>query len=281
MSAPVALSVAGVDPSGGAGTAADLKTFAALGVYGTAVVTALTAQSTRGVRGTHPVPAGFVAEQLETLLDDVTVHATKVGMLPDAGVVVAVADALGRHDAGPVVCDPVLVATSGDALAGDDVVPALREHLLPATDLLTPNAPEAAALLGTSVAVDAGDLAEQALALLDLGPRAVLVKGGHLEGEESVDVLVTAAGTTLSRRPRLTTTSTHGTGCTLSSALAARLARQTHGVDAGSRAGLDLARVLPGVVEDARDYLQEAIAAGASLGVGHGHGPVHHAARWW
>ncbi len=289
MSAAVALSIAGCDPSGGAGIAADLKTFAALEVYGTVVVSALTAQSTRGVTGVHPVPAAFVEQQLDTLLDDLTVHATKIGMLPDAGAVGAVADVLGRREVGPVVCDPVMVATSGDALADDGAVRALRERLLPLADLVTPNAPEAAALLGTSVADDEQGLAEQARALLDLGPAAVLVKGGHLEGAESVDVLVTAAGTTLTRRPRVATASTHGTGCTLSSALAALLARRAHEQAGASPCGRgpadsdlsDLLATLPGVVETARDYLQEALKAGASLGVGSGHGPVHHMARWW
>lgn len=285
MTAAVALSIAGCDPSGGAGIAADLKTFAALGAYGTVVVSALTAQSTRGVTGVHPVPAAFVADQLATLLADVTVHATKIGMLPDAGVVEAVAAALEANDVGPVVYDPVMVATSGDALSDDGAVRALRERLLPLADLLTPNAPEAAALLGVAVATDADGLAEHARALLDLGPRAVLVKGGHLDGDHSVDVLATRSGTTLSRRPRVDTTSTHGTGCTLSSALAALLARRA--LEAGSPrsphgpARHDLDAALPAVVEAARDYLQEAIAAGASLGVGSGHGPVHHAARWW
>ena len=184
-----------------------------------------------------------------------------------ASVVAAVAGAMGRRDVGPMVCDPVPVATGGDALAGDDVVLALREHLLPATDLLTPNAPEAAAMLGTPVAVDVDALADHARALLDLGPGAVLVEGGHLDGERSVDVLAT--------------TSAHGTGCTLSSALAARLAHEVRSAREDGDAGLDLARVLPGVVEEARDHPQEAVAAGAWLGVGHGQGPVHRAVRWW
>lgn len=277
MSAPVALSIAGVDPSTGAGIAADLKTFAALEVYGTAVVSALTAQNTRGVTGIHPVPPAFVAQQLDTLLDDVTVHATKIGMLPDAAVVEAVAEVLERRDVGPVVCDPVMVATSGNALVDDGAVHAIRDRLLPLADLITPNAPEAATLLSTSMAHDEQELAGHARALLDLGARAVLVKGGHLQGSESVDVLATATATMLTRRPRVSTTSTHGTGCTLSSALAALLARRTH----ESIGALDLLTALPAAVDSARDYLHEALETGALLGVGSGHGPVHHMNRWW
>jgi hydroxymethylpyrimidine/phosphomethylpyrimidine kinase len=268
VSARVALTVAGSDPSGGAGIQADLKTFSALEVYGTAVLTALTAQNTRGVTGVHPVPAGFVVQQLHTLLDDVEVHATKLGMLGTAEVVRAVAAVLAVRRAGPVVCDPVMVATSGDRLIDEDAVDAVRTELLPVVDLITPNVPEAAVLLGTAAATDVDQLPAQATALLALGPRAVLLKGGHLGGEESVDVLATPDGVTVTRRPRVPTTATHGTGCTLSAALAAFAARR----DAGDWAPL---------VESARDYLQAALVAGAGLGVGSGHGPVHHFAGRW
>ncbi|SDD39439.1 hydroxymethylpyrimidine/phosphomethylpyrimidine kinase [Geodermatophilus telluris] len=267
---PVALTVAGSDPSGGAGVQADLKTFSALGVYGTAVLTALTAQNTRGVTGVHPVPAAFVGEQVGTLLADVTVHATKTGMLGTADVVRAVAAALADRVAGPVVCDPVMVATSGDRLVDDDAVAAVRSELLPVVELVTPNVPEAAALLGVPPATSVDELPAQAEALLELGPGAVLLKGGHLGGTESVDVLATADGVVLTRRPRVATSATHGTGCTLSSAIAALTARGVGG---------------PGhwepVVEQARDYLQRALAAGESLGIGSGHGPVHHFAGVW
>jgi hydroxymethylpyrimidine/phosphomethylpyrimidine kinase len=274
MTAAVALTVAGSDPSGGAGIQADLKTFSALGAYGTAVLTALTAQSTRGVSGVHPVPAEFVGEQLRTLLDDVTVHATKLGMLGSAAVVREVATALAGRPGGPVVCDPVMVATSGDRLIDEDAVDAVRTVLLPVTDLITPNVPEAAALLRVAPATSVDQLAPQAAALLELGPGAVLLKGGHLGGAESVDVLVTAAGVLETRRPRVDTTSTHGTGCTLSSALAALAARVRL---AAPGAPLDWAPL----VEDARDYLQAALVEGGGLGVGSGHGPVHHFAGWW
>jgi hydroxymethylpyrimidine/phosphomethylpyrimidine kinase len=266
----VALTVAGSDPSGGAGIQADLKTFSALGVYGTAVLTALTAQNTRGVTGVHGVPAAFVGEQLRTLLDDVRVDATKLGMLGTAGVVHEVAAVLAERRPGPVVCDPVMVATSGDRLIDDDAVGAVRSALLPLSDLITPNVPEAAVLLGADPAGDPGELADQAVALLDLGPAAVLLKGGHLGGEESVDVLATPAGLTVTRRPRVATTGTHGTGCTLSSALAALAALSPP-------AGNDWRPL----VEQARDYLQRALEGGRALHIGSGSGPVHHFAGIW
>ncbi len=273
----VALTVAGSDPSGGAGIQADLKTFSALGVYGTAVLTALTAQNTRGVTGVHPVPAAFVAEQVATLLDDVTVHATKTGMLGTADVVLAVAAALAGRAAGPVVVDPVMVATSGDRLVDDDAVVAVREVLLPVADLVTPNVPEAAALLDVLPARTADELPDQARALLELGPRAVLLKGGHLGGAESVDVLATPDGILTFVRPRIATTATHGTGCTLSSAIAALLARGRAGTVERTAEAADWAPV----VEGARDYLQAALAGGEALGIGSGHGPVHHFAGIW
>ncbi|HEY0506527.1 MAG TPA: bifunctional hydroxymethylpyrimidine kinase/phosphomethylpyrimidine kinase [Blastococcus sp.] len=264
----VALTVAGSDPSGGAGVQADLKTFSALGVYGTAVLTALTAQNTRGVTGVHPVPAAFVGAQLRTLLDDVEVHATKLGMLGTAEVVREVAAVLAERRPGPVICDPVMIATSGHRLIDEAAVAAVRTELLPLADLITPNVPEAAALLGTSPVTDADGLPEQAVALLALGPGAVLLKGGHLGGAYSVDVLASADGVQITRRPRVATTATHGTGCTLSSAIAA-LAARSPGAD------------WPVLVEGARDYLQRALEAGEALGIGSGHGPVHHFAGIW
>ena len=274
MTAAVALTVAGSDPSGGAGVQADLKTFSALGVYGTAVLTALTAQSTRGVTGVHAVPAPFVGEQLRTLLADVTVHATKLGMLGTADVVREVAAVLADRPAGPVVCDPVMVATSGDRLISQDAVEAVRTVLLPVTDLVTPNVPEAAALLDVAPATTVAELAPQARALLALGPGAVLLKGGHLGGAESVDVLATAGGVLSTRRPRVDTTATHGTGCTLSSGIAALAARVRLAAPGAPLAWAPL-------VEGARDHLHTALLAGEALGVGSGHGPVHHFAGWW
>ncbi|HEV7870436.1 MAG TPA: bifunctional hydroxymethylpyrimidine kinase/phosphomethylpyrimidine kinase [Modestobacter sp.] len=274
MTAAVALTVAGSDPSGGAGIQADLKTFSALGAYGTAVLTALTAQNTRGVTGVHAVPAAFVGEQLRTLLEDVTVHATKLGMLGTADVVLEIARVLASMPLGPVICDPVMVATSGDRLIDEAAIDAVRTVLLPVTDLITPNVPEAAALLDVAPATTVEELAPQASALLALGPGAVLLKGGHLGGAESVDVLVTAAGVVEFRRPRVRTTSTHGTGCTLSSAIAALAART-------GLAAPDEPPDWAPLVEGARDYLQAALIAGEALGVGSGHGPVHHFVGWW
>ena len=272
MTAAVALSIAGSDPSGGAGVQADLKTFSALGVYGTAALTALTAQNTRGVTGVHGVPAEFVAQQVHTLLADVTVHATKLGMLGTAEVVREVARLLADQPSGPVVTDPVMVATSGDRLISDEAIAAVRTDLLPVSDLITPNVPEAAALLDVAPATGVDELAGQAEALRALGPAAVLLKGGHLGGTESVDVLVTAAGITVSRRPRVDTDATHGTGCTLSSALAALAAKERSTGNAVDWVPL---------VERSRDYLQAALQTGAALGVGSGHGPVHHFSGWW
>ncbi|MGY1841588.1 MULTISPECIES: bifunctional hydroxymethylpyrimidine kinase/phosphomethylpyrimidine kinase [unclassified Modestobacter] len=272
MTAAVALTVAGSDPSGGAGIQADLKTFSALGAYGTAVLTALTAQNTRGVTGVHGVPAEFVGEQLRTLFADVAVHATKLGMLGTAEVVREVAATLADRPGGPVVCDPVMVATSGDRLISAEAVDAVRNDLLPVSDLITPNVPEAAALLDVAPATRVDQLPDQARALLALGPAAVLLKGGHLGGDDSVDVLVTADGVLETRRPRVATTATHGTGCTLSSALAALAARERQAGRPVEWAPL---------VDRARDYLQAALTAGGTLGVGSGHGPVHHFAGWW
>ncbi|WP_040338944.1 bifunctional hydroxymethylpyrimidine kinase/phosphomethylpyrimidine kinase [Candidatus Blastococcus massiliensis] len=274
---PVALSVAGSDPSGGAGIQADLKTFSALGAYGTAALTALTAQNTRGVTGVHPVPAPFVAEQIATLLDDVTVHAAKTGMLGTADVVRAVAFALAGRAAGPVVVDPVMVATSGARLVDEDAVAAVRTDLLPVADLVTPNVPEAAALLEVPPARSVDEMTGQARTLLELGPGAVLLKGGHLGGTESVDVLATADDVLTFARPRIATRATHGTGCTLSAAIAALLARARAGAVDGAAGVTDW----PPVVEGARDYLQAALAGGAALGIGSGHGPVHHFAGIW
>lgn len=254
------LSIAGSDPSGGAGVQADLKTFAALGVYGMAAITALTVQNTQGVRSVHPVDADVVAAQVEAVLDDVRVDAVKIGMLGDAAVIAAVARVLRARRPPVVVLDPVLVATSGDALLPGGAVPTLLAELLPLADLVTPNVPEAAALLGTDTARDEATQSHQAQALAALGP-AVLLKGGHLGGDESIDVLVDAGRTTRLAARRVVTTATHGTGCTLSSALAA-LRPSTPDWVTTARA--------------AKAYVSRALAAGADLDVGQGHGPLRH-----
>ncbi|MCJ2134497.1 bifunctional hydroxymethylpyrimidine kinase/phosphomethylpyrimidine kinase [Methylobacterium sp. J-026] len=265
---PIAVTIAGSDSGGGAGIQADLKTFSALGVYGASVITALTAQNTVGVQGIHDVPAAFVARQIDSVFSDLAVRAVKIGMLSRPAVIEAVAEGLARHaGAIPVVLDPVMVATSGDRLIADDAVAALRDRLMARADLITPNLPEAAVLLGESVAEDDAAAVAQARRLVALGARAVLIKGGHGTGRESIDHLVTADGTlrTLAA-PRIATANTHGTGCTLSAAVAAGLAR-----------GL----TLPEAVAGAKDYLTAALAAADRLGVGAGHGPVHHFHALW
>ena len=266
MRPPVALSIAGSDPSGGAGIQADLKTFSALGAYGACVITALTAQNTRGVYGVHEVPAAFVGEQLRVLADDVRLDAVKLGMLANAAIIETVAAFLHESPREAVVLDPVMVATSGDLLLREDAVQAMRE-LLPLASIATPNAPEAAALLGTTEAATVDELADQARELVRRGAQRVLAKGGHLDTpDEVVDVLADPSGVTLFRGPRITTVNTHGTGCSLSSALAALRPQR------GSWSE---------TVRDARSWLGAALAAADGLEVGRGHGPVHHFAQLW
>lgn len=264
MTFPVALTIAGSDSGGGAGIQGDLKTFAALGIYGVSVVTALTAQNTRGVAAIHDVPPDFVRQQMDAVFSDFAVGAVKIGMLSNRGVVDAVAAALPPGI--PTVLDPVMVATSGDRLLAPDAVAAIRERLIPRALLLTPNLPEAAALLGLALARDEAEMQRQGEALLALGAGAVLMKGGHASGTESVDLLVERERTTRLPARRIATENTHGTGCALSSAVAAGLAR-----------GLDLLAS----TRAAKDYVTSAIAGADRLGVGGGHGPLHHFHRWW
>jgi len=263
---PVALTIAGSDPSGGAGIQADLKTFSALGAFGTSVVTALTAQSTRGVSGIHVVPTAFVVLQLETLVSDVRVDAVKVGMLATAELAEAVGAFLRAHPHRTVVLDPVMVATSGDRLLEDDAVAAVRA-LLPLCSVVTPNLAEAGILLDVRAAVTVAEMRSQAVALREAGAARVLLKGGHLEdGDEAVDVLAEGEALVELRTPRVRTVNTHGTGCTLSSALAAlRPQRDSWAVTAA----------------DAKAWLTGALAAADSLEIGHGHGPVHHFHQIW
>ncbi|ACL59825.1 bifunctional hydroxymethylpyrimidine kinase/phosphomethylpyrimidine kinase [Methylobacterium nodulans] len=265
---PIAVTIAGSDSGGGAGIQADLKTFSALGVYGASVVTALTAQNTLGVQGIHDVPPDFVARQMASVFDDLAVGAVKIGMLSQAPVIAAVAEGLARHaPAVPVVLDPVMVATSGDRLLADSAVAALRLQLIPRAQLITPNLPEAAVLLGEAVAADEEAMLAQGRRLLALGPGAVLMKGGHGSGAESTDLLVGPGEAVLRLTgPRLPTRNTHGTGCTLSAAIAAGLAR-----------GLSL----PEAAGAAKAYLSAALAAADRLSIGRGHGPVHHFHAAW
>ncbi|MBY5785980.1 bifunctional hydroxymethylpyrimidine kinase/phosphomethylpyrimidine kinase [Rhizobium leguminosarum] len=260
------LSIAGSDPSGGAGIQADLKAFSARGVYGMAVLTALTAQNTQGVSGVHLVPPQFVADQINAVFADVRVDAVKIGMIANAGIADAVAGALTEHRDIPIVIDPVMIAKGGAALLAPEAVDVLTRRLLPLATLLTPNLPEAAALLHQPVATNRAEMAEQAERLLALGPAAVLVKGGHLDSDESPDVLATAAGLHWFEARRVPTKNTHGTGCTLSSALAAELAKGASAQEA---------------VAIAKDYLAGAVAAAGRLTVGSGHGPVQHFHALW
>ena len=258
---PNVLSIAGSDPSGGAGIQADLKTFAAHGAYGMAAITALTAQNTREVTGIELVPAAFVASQIDAVFDDVRVDAMKIGMLATAEIILAVADALERHRPRRVVLDPVMVSKSGARLLEEDAVAALRDHLLPLADLITPNLPEAADLLGEPEVDNRDAMPDLAGRLAALGPRAVLLKGGHLAGGQSPDYLTTPEGGHWLEGARIASRNTHGTGCTLSSAIAARLA---------------LGDGLPEAVRGAKKWLAGAIAAAEALDVGSGSGPVHH-----
>ncbi len=258
---PNVLSIAGSDPSGGAGIQADLKTFAALGCYGMAVLTALTAQNTRGVTGVHVPPPAFVAAEIDAIFADIRVDAVKLGMLADAAVVGVVADRLRAHGARHVVLDPVLVATSGDSLGAPGVVEAMRTHLLPFAALITPNLPEAARLAEGPLAASVADMRAVARRLIEGGARAVLVKGGHLGSAEAVDVLDDGVTVLELTAPRIATNNTHGTGCTLSSAIAAHLAR-----------GL----ALTDAVREAKAYLTQALRRSDELTVGGGHGPVQH-----
>ncbi|HWE78118.1 MAG TPA: bifunctional hydroxymethylpyrimidine kinase/phosphomethylpyrimidine kinase [Pseudolabrys sp.] len=263
----IALTVAGSDSSGGAGIQADLKTFAALGVYGASVVTALTAQNTQGVSGIHDVPPEFIAKQIDAVFADLAVGAVKIGMLSRAEAIETVAAGLDRHKAQNIVLDPVMIATSGDRLLAREAVEALTRTLMPRAALITPNLPEAAALLDLPIASDENEMERQARALLKRGAKAVLIKGGHGAGRNSVDLFVEAGGSVarLAAR-RVATKNTHGTGCTLSSAIAAGLAKGLAPYEA---------------VEVAKKYVTTAIAAADMLEVGHGHGPLHHFFRQW
>ena len=262
----IAVTIAGSDSGGGAGIQADLKTFSALGVYGASVIAALTAQNTKGVTGIHDVPPDFIAAQIDAVFSDLDVRATKIGMLSQPAVIEAVAAGLDRWKAKNVVLDPVMVATSGDRLLNPDAIDVLKRVLIPRALVITPNLPEAAALLDGAAARTEDEMLAQAGRLMDRGARAVLIKGGHGEGAESVDMLVMPGSFTRLATARVATKNTHGTGCTLSSAIAAGLAK-----------GLDLVEAS----RAAKVYVSDALAASERLVVGKGHGPVHHFHAWW
>jgi len=261
MTTPIALTIAGSDSSGGAGIQADLKTFAALGVYGASVITALTAQNTTGVSGIHQVPAAFVTAQIDAVFSDLDVGAVKIGMVAHPPVIDAIVTGLARWSPKHVVLDPVMVATSGDRLLAAEAIEALRRKLVPYASIITPNLPEAAALLDEPVAESEAAVEHQGKRLLAMGCRAVLIKGGHGQGDESIDYLFDANGTLALAAPRIATRNTHGTGCSLSSAIAA---------------GLSKGESLETAVRNAKTWISAAISAADRFSVGHGHGPVHH-----
>lgn len=258
---PIALTIAGSDSGGGAGIQADLKTFAALGVYGCSAITSLTAQNTQGVQGVLPIAPAFVQAQIQSVLSDIAVGAIKTGMLATADIIAAVSESLQAYPGIPLVLDPVMIATSGDRLLAEDAIHLLLETLIPQVALITPNLLEAAALLDTSMATNLAQMQQQAESLLRLGAQAVLIKGGHSSGMDATDVLLTKNGFEFFSAPRIATKNTHGTGCTLASAIAAGLAKQLRLRDA---------------VAQAKDYLHNALVHAQQLHIGQGAGPVHH-----
>lgn len=258
---PRVLSIAGSDSGGGAGIQADLKTFAALGCYGMTAITALTAQNTCGVRAIHGVPPQMLRDQIDAVMEDIGADAVKIGMLHGPEIVRTVAEAIDRHALKNVVFDPVMVATSGAVLIDQAAVDVLVQELFPRAMVITPNLDEAALLVGRRLS-SAQDMEQAALALLAQGARAVLLKGGHLPGESVIDLLVTTGGDKFwMQAPRIHSANTHGTGCTLSSAMAAHLA---------------LGASLPQAVQNARAYVREALQAGAQVRTGQGGGPLNH-----
>jgi hydroxymethylpyrimidine/phosphomethylpyrimidine kinase len=261
------LTIAGSDSGGGAGIQADLKTFSAIGCYGMSVITALTAQNTQGVKGIHAVPPAFAVEQIEAVLSDIGADAIKIGMLYSAELIEAVAQALKKHGARKIVLDPVMVAQSGDKLLQDDAIEAIKTHLMPLADVVTPNLPEASVLCGMQL-TQWSDIESAAEILAKFGSRSILIKGGHGDAHKSTDLLFLAGeGRFVSlEADRIKTHNNHGTGCTLSSAIAAYMAK-----------GNDIEEA----VQKAKTFMNHAIAAGAAYKIGHGHGPVHHFFQWW
>lgn len=260
------LTIAGTDPSGGAGIQADIKTFSALGAYAASAITAVVAQNTQGVRSYVAMEPSFVADQIDAVLEDVRIDAVKIGMIANAGIAEAIAGRLRRHAASNVVLDPVMVATSGHTLLDADAVVAVRDLLTPLSTIITPNLPEAAVLLGRKGEWTNDDMRAALPDLLALGSKWVLLKGGHLtDSAESTDLLIGADGVTVLAAPRIATRNDHGTGCTLSAAIAALL--PFHSVEES--------------VRRAKAFLHGALAASDALEVGQGRGPVHHFHRLW
>ncbi len=266
------LTIAGSDPSGGAGLQGDLKTFSALGTYGTSVITALTAQNTQGVRGVYPIPADFIAQQLETLLDDVALDAVKIGMVASREVAEVIADVLRQRRPRWIVLDPVMVAKSGDILVDDAGIRAVRDILVPLADVITPNLPEAAVLLDSSSPASLDAMEAILPRLTQLGAPYVVLKGGHLRGATCPDLLATPCGHEWLPASRIDTDNVHGTGCALSSAIAACLAKLPPEASADAPVA---------AITDAKKWLHAALEASARLNVGKGRGPVHHFHAWW
>jgi hydroxymethylpyrimidine/phosphomethylpyrimidine kinase len=261
------LTIAGSDSGGGAGIQADLKTFSAIGCYGMSVITALTAQNTRGVNGIHAVPPAFAVQQIEAVFSDMGTDAVKIGMLYSAELIEAISEALKKHNARNIVLDPVMVAQSGDKLLQDDAIEAIKTHLMPLADVVTPNLPEASVLCGRQLK-QWSDIENAAATLAQHGSRSILIKGGHGDENQSTDLLFLASENRFVRlaADRIKTNNNHGTGCTLSSAIAGYMAR-----------GNDI----EAAVQKAKTFMNQAIAAGANYKLGHGHGPVHHFFQWW
>jgi hydroxymethylpyrimidine/phosphomethylpyrimidine kinase len=258
MSQPVVLTIAGSDSGAGAGIQADLKTFAALGVYGISVITAITAQNTVGVRAVQEIDPDVIAAQLDALAEDFQIAALKTGMLSSVAIIEAVVAGIKRHALRPLVVDPVMIAKSGDRLLRQDAVETLRSTLLPLAHVVTPNIPEAEVLTGLTIRTHA-DRVAAGHAIMELGAHAVVIKGGHADEDPMVDLLVDRKSVQEFRAPRIVTRSTHGTGCTFSSAIVA---------------GLGLGKDLATAVGEAREYLSSALAQ--APGLGHGHGPLNH-----
>ena len=261
----IALTIAGSDSGGGAGIQADIKTFSALGAYAASVITAITAQNTKGVTTVEDVSVATIIAQMDAVLSDLAINAVKIGMVSRIETIAAIAERL-RGQSQPVVLDPVMVATSGDRLLHEDAIETLRRDLLPLATIVTPNLPEAALLTGTSMAKTDTEIAQQAELILKAGTKAVLIKGGHGDGPESTDYLFADGAMQALSAPRVETKNDHGTGCTLAAAITAHLAK-----------GYELREA----VELSKDYLNGALDAGRGLAVGHGRGPVHHFYRWW
>ena len=262
INVPKAMTIAGSDSGGGAGIQADLKTFAALGVYGTVTLTAITAQNTIGVTGVHEIPTDMIVAQMDAVMGDIGADAVKTGMLSSQEIVEVVAAQVAKHGIRSLVVDPVMVAKSGDALLRDDAVNAVCTKLVPLAAVVTPNIPEAEALTGTTIESD-DDVREAARRIVSMGARTVVVKGGHREGP-AADVLYDGSEFQVFTAPRINTVNTHGTGCTFASAVAAGLAQ---------------GKSVEEAVGQAKEYVTEAIRA--SFPIGQGHGPLNHFYKLW